>query len=274
MPEFFDFGGVRWRVFNRIAEPADLVAVKTGCDALKPVFARRKVLMVRYVTEFLQQPAGLWYVVQRRFVPLERLSANTRSKLRRGLKNFEVRKITRAFLAELGYGIYRRNFGIRPGKPLTREQFARVIEYLPPEYEFIGVFDRESGGLAGYSQVYCGSRYVQLRVISILQEAKRRYAAYAFFYAVSQTYVREQGKTVVLGLRSLVRHTEVQDFVVDKFGYERLYVKMNVCLSFPGRVLYVLARPVRKLLGLLPLKSAKYLAAFAEFVYLARSSEN
>ncbi len=271
MSKFFEFHGVLWRQSSGIVEPSDLGAdVDLQCIEFKSfpsVF-----LFVRWIKSFSTTAEKLWLVASSSPLSENDLSQNTRSKVRRGQRNFEIKPISRDFLKQNGFDVQKRLWSAGKRKRIKPGNFVREIDNLPPNYEFLGVFERQTGEFVGYSQVFVGQKFVNLRVISILPQANRRYASYAFYFYVNHRYVAGQGKTVVLGIRSLVGRSNVQDFVMEKFGYERLYVKFQVCLSFLGRILFVVLKPFRPILRIFrKVGVIRLIYAYLEFILLAKS---
>ena len=271
MSKFVKFKGIFWRVASMMVEPLDLgQAVDLDCRDFKGF--PEKFLLVRWVEEFREAGQNLWLVANSRPLDIKDLSQNTRSKVRRGQRNFEIRPISREIVKNQGFEVQRKLAGLGKRRRMSQVEFVREIDRLPEGYEFLGIFERESGELAGYSQIFVGQKFVNLRVISILPEANRRYASYAFYFFVNQRYVKEQGRVVVLGLRSLVGRSNVQQFVVEKFGFERLYVKFRVCLSFWGKLAYAMIKPFRPILQKFrKIEVIRLIYAYLEFILLAKS---
>ena len=265
------YKNILWRIDKVFAEPADILDVKTiQCD--KTDFLNLgKPLVIRWIEEQNNKKKHLWFIVQEDIIELDDLSANTRSKVRRGLKRFEFKQLGRDSLIEQGYILYRKLFRSRPGKPMSREQFKTHIERLPSHFVFWGVFEKAKNQLVGYIQIFEGSKNVYLRVINILNEANRHYASYAMFFWLNKIYVKELNKRIVLGLRTLTSRSNVQKFVIDKFFYRRLYVDFGLCLSFRAKYIYLILRPFKNFIRNLPFRLSVFISAFLEFIYLAKN---
>ncbi len=274
MAKFVEYNGTVWKIEGYFAEPNGLQVINAKCDDYKQFLRDHGLLFVRWVRRITDRETNLWYLAQSRFLPLAELSSNTRSKVRRGLKAFDIRPVEREFIARHGYDIYKTLFRLRQGKPVSQAEFARNIAGLPQGNVFYGIFDKQEGRLQGYVQAFEDKGFVILKVINILPQANKRYASYAMFFRMSEIYVQQRQMTVILGLRSILKKSNVQEFAREKFGYDKLFVEFEVCLSFRGKLVYLLALPFRKLFLRLNIKALKYLGAYAEFIFLAKQSRN
>ncbi len=264
------YRNILWRIDGVFAEPADILeAYDFNCQALK-FTGLDNPMVIRWIKKTDIDKGKLWFVVQDKVVKLTDLSANTRSKVRRGLKRYEVREVSREEVVRQGYHLYKKLFRFRIGKPMSYSTFARHIAGLPEEFIFYGVFDKSSGHLVGYLQIFSGARNVYLRVINILPEANKFYASYAIFFLLNNFFVDEKKKTIVLGLRSLTRRSNVQQFVVEKFHYRHMFVNFGLCMGWKASLVYASLRPFMYFLKLLKNKKAVYLSAFLQFIYSAK----
>ncbi len=268
--EYKKYKNILWRIDRAFAEPADIMQhLDFECASLDFKYFS-KTLAIRWVKKTQLTKANLWFVVQDRAVQLTDLSSNTRSKVRRGIRRFELKPVSRQDIATKGYFLYKKLFRFRYGKPMSYSAFARHIAGLPAEFIFFGVFDRSNGELAGYLQIFEGENHVYLRVINILPQANRNYASYAVFYLLNEIFFQAKGKVIVLGLRSLTGRSNIQHFVQEKFFYRRDYIEFGLCLSYKAKAMYLIFRPIMRFLNLLKLKKVVYLRAFLEFIYLAK----
>ena len=197
-----------------------------------------------------------WYaVICRRFTPIDGIaSSNTRSKVRRALRNCEVRRISCAELAERGYEVYRRAFdryrgadspvpeSVFAGHVLAGEGFDDVIEHWAVICE---------GELAGYSTTYVfGDTEASYSALKFHPDYLRRYSSYALFHAMNEDYLGE-GRVAYVndGFRSVLHDTDLQDFLERTFGFEKAYVGVDAHYRRPYGAVVRATFPFRNVLG-------------------------
>jgi hypothetical protein len=235
--------------------PADGDYSLSSADAASALRALGGML-VRTTGGFGKGPGSdEWYaVVCRKFTDVhEKPSANVRSKLRRGLRNCEVRPISAEELAASGYQVYagaQQRYG--DGSVIRRESFvahtmaAAGFEDVTQHW---GVFCDET--LAGYSSNYLfGTTEALYATLRFDPAYFRRYTSYALFQRMGQHYLGEQGFAYVNnGLRSILHDTQVQDFLEHNFGFERAYTPVDVKYRLPYGALVRATFPLRGLLS-------------------------
>ncbi|NLG34377.1 MAG: hypothetical protein GX548_03395 [Lentisphaerae bacterium] len=198
-----------------------------------------------------------WHaVICRRFTPVEDVSSgNTRSKIRRGLKNCDVRPIGLQEMARDGYETYCaacRQYGAPESAIPDADDFYRNHMADAP-FEDIrhqwGVF--HDGRMVGFAKnLLYGRTEVDYTMIKLHPQFLNRYISYALFHVMNEYYlVREGFEYVSDGSRTLVHETGVQDFLIKEFAFEQ--APMGLHLDYrPGFAAAVaVARPFRGLLS-------------------------
>jgi len=230
--------GVLWREYNRMIVPLAPVSqncsiTKSDADLLLRKF--RSAVLVRATCGFSERQYGDWYaVICTHFTDLNDLKAKNRSEIKRGLRNCKVLMVDASFIGENGFDVYVSAFeryrGVR--KPqisrdeykqriLSTKRFDDIIQYWAVFYEseLIGysenyIFDNVE---VNYSSVKFQPRYLSL------------YPSYALFYTMNKFYLGEQGfKYVNDGFRSIRHQTNIQKYLIEKFGFERAYLGLQV----------------------------------------------
>jgi hypothetical protein len=201
-------------------------------------------------------PGGDWYaVICRRFTPVDEVSSsNTRSKLRRALRNCEVRRLTAADVAGKGYEVYVKAFERYRGaeSPVAHSLFANHImagEGFDDVIEHWGVM--VDGELAGYSTNYVfGATEASYSALKFDPAHLRKYSSYALFHAMNEHYLGEGRVGYVNdGFRSVLHDTELQDFLERTFGFERAYTGIDAFYRGPFGAFVRATFPFRNLIG-------------------------
>jgi hypothetical protein len=201
-------------------------------------------------------PGGEWYaVICRRFTPVDEVaSSNTRSKLRRALRNCEVRRISCAEVAGPGYEVYVKAFERYRGTdtPAAHSLFANHImagEGFDDVIEHWGVM--VDGELAGYSTNYVfGATEATYSALKFHPAHLRKYSSYALFHAMNEHYLGG-GRVAYVndGFRSILHDTEVQDFLERTFGFEKAYTGIDAFYRRPYGAFVRATFPFRNLIG-------------------------
>ena len=199
-------------------------------------------------------PESAWHaVICRKHVPVEEVaSGNTRSKIRRGLKNCEVRQVDAREIAQNGYATYCAalgGYGRAAGTLPTAEAFARRVMTDEPFSDIRHQWAvYHEGKMVGFSQVLLyGRTEADYTLIKLHPEHLNRYSSYALFYRMNEHYLSQAGFGYVNdGSRSVLHDTGIQDFLIREFGFEQ--ARLNLHIHFRplfGRLLHV-ARPFRR----------------------------
>ena len=197
-----------------------------------------------------------WYaVICRSFSPVDSVSSsNTRSKLRRALRNCEVRRISADEVATAGYEVYRRAFEryTGPDSPVARDRFE-------PHHVVTGDFDDIvehwgvycDGELAGYASNYVfGNTEAAYSTLKFHPDHLRKYSSYALFHRMNEHYLGEGRVSYVNdGFRSILHGTELQPFLEHNFAFEKAYVGIDAFYRQPYRAILRATFHFRGLIG-------------------------
>lgn len=200
--------------------------------------------------------ASEWYaVICRAFTPIESVrSSNTRSKLRRGLRNCDVRTLSCGELAGTGYEVYRRAFdryggADEPVAPSAFEAQVMSAEGFDDIVDHWGVFC--DGRLAGYASNYVfGDTEALYSTLKFHPDLLRKYSSYVLFHKMNEYYLREGGVGYVNdGFRSILHGTDLQDFLQRNFSFERAPTGLAAFYRPQYRLFVRVTFPLRGLIG-------------------------
>jgi hypothetical protein len=247
-----------YRVYSNMVVPFGPADVDYSLSPSAAAQALRELggILVRTTRGFRPEDYGAeWYaVVCTEFTRVADIaSPNIRSKLRRGLRNCEVRRLTAEELARRGYDVFmsaQRRYGGAPllGPEAFRQRIlcARGFEDI---VHFWGVFC--DGALAGYSTTYrFGTREVSYSTIRFDPSFFKRYVSYALFYRMNEHYLVECGVSYVNnGFRSILHDTQVQPFVEHTFKFHKAPTTLDVVYRAPYGAFVRATFPMRGLVG-------------------------
>jgi hypothetical protein len=221
-------------------------------------------LLVRTGKGFISDDASSeWYaVVCDRFVEVEELSSNTRSKVRRGGKNCLVKKVDAELIARKGYSVFCSAFERYKGTSRPRistSEYERKIMVTKDFHDIVdywGIF--RQGELAGYSVNYLyGTVEANYSVVKFHPEFLKYYTTYSLIQRMNRYYLKEKSFEYVNdGFRSLLHQTGIQELLQEKFAFRKAQVKLGVVYRPLVEACLAVGFPVRALLGALNPKIA------------------
>ncbi|OQA66627.1 MAG: hypothetical protein BWY36_00870 [Candidatus Diapherotrites archaeon ADurb.Bin253] len=224
-----------WRKYQGGLEPAIFGPYEPPEFSLTDIKELIKIShspFVRWTSNFTDKPTEWWLVNCKRQIKLENLSPTQRSKIRRGLKNCDVKKITPQWLSENGYECYKSAFRRYKGTiPSNERQWKRGLEIKSKYtcFEFWGVFIKEK--LIGYSECIVLNDIISTSVIKYNPDYLKYYPSYALTYTILDYYLNQKNYELISnGTRSISHDTQIQKFL-EKFGFDKQYCKLNVLYS-------------------------------------------
>jgi len=184
---------------------------------------------LRHFTRTFKAPTEFWYVACQEY-DFERLSSNTRSKVRRARKQCAVRRVSLEWLIAEGYPCYAAAHTRYERSPaLRRASFeANERKCIGGPFECWGVFVDEK--LVGYARCAVGPNYAATLVLKFHPDYLRLYSAYALFDALLSQYVSHERKLVNNGFRSLAHDTNMQQFL-EQFSFQKVYCDLRIVYS-------------------------------------------
>lgn len=242
--------GVQWYDYQGFMMPAYLphctpsIAEKTA----EKVLALSGRPFVRWSADFgINQKTQWWYVLRTKPWHLQQASRNTRSKIRRGMKRFTTRVVSPLEIRKQGYKLclLAEQRYDRKGFVIPEEKFNRNIEVAgkySDVFEFYGVYEGDS--LVGFSENYIQNEAVFLEKIWYAPADLSHYSSYVFIQGILEHYLNERKfKYVLDGSRSIHHKTNIQDYLINVFGFTKTYAKLNVIYDKKFNVLVKAAYP-------------------------------
>ncbi len=232
--------GTLWLEGNRMIFPVGPVSRSYSLPrstARELLTQSRSALLVKYTDGFHADLASsAWYaVICRSFVDLSEYNSKKRSQIRRALRDCVAQQVDARYIADHGYDIYAaaavRYAGGRKSAPKSKERFRQIIlqaEEFQDVIDFWAVLHGDQ--LAGFAQVHrFGSTEANYSSMTFDPAFFRSYASYALIYRMNEHYLRENRVEYVNdGFRSLLHRTELQSFLISKFGFERAFTHLYV----------------------------------------------
>jgi len=242
-------GGVSWMKYHGALISAAAMPVYTDFtyDEATQLLKKTGALFVRYETEAVNSPTDWWAIVCRHY-DFKHVSANTRSKIRRGTQRLEIKQVSPEWLSQQGYECHVRCYQrYKHAKPKSRQAFNAFIKSLRGQSIFDIWACTKNEELLGYIICLVEGNGVFMHTIDITPAALREYASYAMIHRILECYVNENGLAVSNGSRSISHETNMQDFLC-KLGFKREYAELHVVYRPHIKLLVNLLYPFRRFL--------------------------
>lgn len=229
--------GIDWYAYQGFMMPAYLphASPEISRDHARRLQALARCPFVRWSEGFTAAVEGpWWYVIRHGPYSLQQCSANTRSKIRRGMKRLTVRRATLDEMREQGHAVCiraaERYDGVGVATVPRPEEFADRLEAAaayPEVVEYYAVFRGER--MVAFAENHLQAQAAFWENIWYDPEALRDYSSYALTHVMLEDYLNRRGyRYVTDGSRSLYHQTRVQQFFIDNFGFTHQYARLQV----------------------------------------------
>ncbi|NRB41331.1 MAG: hypothetical protein HRU20_23145 [Pseudomonadales bacterium] len=242
--------GVHWMNYQGALIPTNVmpVNVRLSTDDTNRALRETGALFLRYSTASTQDESVWWNMLCRHY-DFNKVSSNTRSKIRRGNKRLNIRKVSAKWVSENAYECYVSCYDrYKNALPLSMDAFRHLmLEYADNDiFDIWASFQEEK--LVGYILCIREENGVFMHTIDISPEGLKNYAAYMLINHVLEEYVCKQGLPVSNGSRSIHHDTQMQDFLT-KFFFEREFADINVAYRKDIALIVRLLFPFRRWLN-------------------------
>ena len=181
--------------------------------------------------------------------------AKIRYEINKGRKNFVTRIIDPEQFSDELYQVYVDSLKGYPDgtSMLSKDSFENLTStaWKQDACRFFGTFDRESGRLCGYSDVYERGKFLPISSLHVRPNFEKLGVNLALVDGIVEWYLglKTEGKYLCDGARNTVHATNFQSFLIKYFGFRKAYCKLNIVYRPPINVLITVLFPIRHLLG-------------------------
>jgi len=249
-----NFTKIKWNNYHGALLP-DLtpdIEISLSKKEADKLLSKQKALFLRYTSEWDSgQKRSFWFVVKDSFHGMSELSGNTRSKLRRGWKYFDVRKVTIEEIVRNGYEVYKHAFSRYNThlKPVSKQKFyENTMNSI--DYDFFAVYEKKSQKMVAYSSNKIINDVCNYTTIKFHPNYLKYYSGYVLIYEMNKYYLQERKfKYIHDGARSIVHDTNIHDFLIDKFKFRKAYCQLNIFYRWDIQLAVRLLYPFRAILN-------------------------
>lgn len=207
-------------------------------------------LLVRNTYDFdCQEETNFWFIIKDQFGDMEELSPRVRNKIRHAQGNFNYQLIEQSLLKENGYSIIAEtyaDYGVTD-RTMNETVFKDYLDRY--DFDYWGVFEKESGDLVGFSCVRRWDDSCEYDLSGLLPRFKYNgsYPYYGLYHTMNQYYLQERGfRYVSDGSRSITEHSHIHGFLMQNFGFRKAYCRLVVSYQWWMKVAVKVLYPFRK----------------------------
>jgi len=243
--------GFLWREYERMIMPAGPVCEKfhlsnKGARELFKFFPN--AVLCRWSTPFENgsENSDFYAVICKSPTNIHQLPSKRRNEINRGLNNCKVSIVSPATIADDAYEVYIKatvGYGLNA---VPKERFSTEF-FLNEGFEnlihYWGVF--ADNKLIAYAKVYAyGNIEANIITAKFDPDYNKLYPSYALFHTINDFYLKiHEYNYVNDGFKSLYHETNIQDFLIKKFGYEKLPLNLYLTFRFPWNIFVKTAYP-------------------------------
>ena len=232
---------LKWRYYNHALIPTTAPHEAADESVLKQkgfwksFRGEGRPLLARWTTDFdCPEPTEWWYVIKDAPFDFMDVASNYRRKIRRGLKDFEIRVIEPAAYAEALYQVEAEALAAYPSKyrpKLNQDQFmADLTGHSQSDCMIFAAFSKETKEIAGYMCILAHESYISLYTLKARPSQEKKQLNAALVYGLLDYFSKElaQGRYIVDGERSILHETLFQEYLEKYFGFRKAYCRLHV----------------------------------------------
>tara|TARA_B110000116_G_scaffold95509_1_gene83292 strand:- start:235 stop:1044 length:810 start_codon:yes stop_codon:yes gene_type:complete len=238
-----------WKKYNGAIIPSTPphIDIKESREEIKKIVKKHNSLFARWISDFdCKRQMSFWYIINDQMMKINDYSTNTRNQIKKGFKNFQIKKIDKSAIIDYGYDIYSKAFKsykthlrLKPKKIFCKE--------LEGKWEFWGIFYKNT--LIGYSQNKVEDGCCEYSTIKIDPDYQKMYPSYALIFEMNTYYLNERKLNYVSdGTRSIAHHTDIQEFLIKKFKFRKAFCRIHVLYSTKIKILVEFLFPFRNVI--------------------------
>jgi len=218
-------------------------------------------LLVRNTYNFdCQKETSFWYVIKDKFGGFEALPSRVRNKVRHAEQYFDYQLVSFETIQEKAYPIIEATFAdyaVRD-KKMTPAVFEQYLQHCKERsFDYWGIFEKESQQMVGFCTVRMWENCCEYEVTGIASEYKKGgyYPYYGLYQHLNQHYLEgRQFNYVSDSARTITEHSNIQDFLMDNFGFRKAYCQLEVHYNGWMKLAVTMLYPFR---NIIPLRSVK-----------------
>ena len=230
-----------WRKYNGalIPDRPPHFEINDSREQILNFLKKSGMYFARWESNFdCNKKTNFWFIINDKPLEIMDYDLKTRNKIRKGLKECQVKKIKKDELIKKGYDVYISAFNNYQTylKSKSVKKFVTEIDSTPDSWEYWGVFYERK--LIAYSKVMIVENYAEYRSAKFHPKYLKYRPSEALIYSMNRNYLNDRKfKYVNNGTRSISHKTNFPNFLIKKFKFRKAYCKLNIVYS--NKIKYV-----------------------------------
>lgn len=209
------------------------------------------------------EETNFWFIIKENYSEAD-YPKKTRKYIEKANVRFEFRIIDFDTYRKYAFDVYEAAFNhykVNDGSRQSQDQFEKGAEKFGRDIDIWGAIDRETGKLEAYSICRRKGDTVDYQTSKANPEfLPKYYIMYGLYDARNKYYfLEEKCKLAITSARSITEHSNIQNFMIEKFGFRRAYCHLAIHYKAWLRTLIYIAYPFRKFI---PVKQIQNILRF------------
>lgn len=210
-------------------------------------FSNKKPFFIRWTDNFdYRDETNFWYVIKDKPFDINELNSHYRNQIKKGINNFEFRKIDPYYYKESLNTILKKAF-----ETYRKDNNNTLDNNIYDGCEYFGVFYKETNELCGYTTIYITEKCIHFNQMKTNPVFEKLGISEALVYGLLEYYKKElvEGMYINDGTRNILHNTNFQEYLIKKFHFRKAYCRLNIIYSPFIRPFVYLLYPFRKLIN-------------------------
>lgn len=193
---------------------------------------------------------NFWYIIKESYNP-ESYNKKTKKYIKKANERFHFGIISPDVFKEQGYRVYSQAFNryrVCDGFKQNETDFFNRINQLSSNHDIWGAIDKETNLLEAYAICKRNDYIVEFESSKANPDfLSKYYVMYGLYDSRNQYYLGlKRFKIAISSARSISQHSNIQDFLIDKFNFRKAYCQMNIYYKPWLRGIISIIYPFRK----------------------------
>lgn len=246
-----------WQYYNNALIPATPPHIVVNDSQLKDKkfwkSLKSKVYFARYITDYdCGYETNWWYVIKDAPLEIENLKKKRRYEIKKGLKNFEIKKIDPIQYKDDIFYVYiqaQQSYSKKNQFKINKNDFLKNIEKWD-KYVVYGAFYSGDNRLCGYSILKECGKCISLSVQKTIPDFEKYALNAALIAKILEDYKHfiTNGCYICDGARNINHETNFQDYLEKYFEFRKAYCKLKIVYNPKYKFFIKMLYPFRKIL--------------------------
>lgn len=244
-----------WKYYNHAALPEGAPHEEPNLEVVKKGLIWKMgghPVLARWITDWdCEHKTEWWYCIKDTPYEIESIKRDYRYKIRKGLKNFNIKKVDCKKEAENIFNIQLKVWENYPDqyRPVIRSEEKEIEGIKKWSYITYGAYNEE-GSLCGF---LCMSD-MQIFYDLTMQKALPEFEKYQINAALLARMLEDlnddiaNGKYICDGSRNILHKTQFQEYLEKYFGFRKAYCTLHIKYRFPLNMVISILYPFRRVM--------------------------